>query len=140
MVIVKAKITIPIKVINNDVVSKVTKTCQLKVNKFQRNCMSYIKDSLGNDEQFEFHWSIWISFFILAFIAILSFIGWILSLSNPSTDNVSMSLLISVLCGLGALYQLLEVRASGRALANKIVVTKSGIVSVHTEETRENKY
>lgn len=102
--------------------------------------MSYIKDSLGNDEniveQFEFHWSIWIGFFVLAAISVLSFIGWIISLFNPNTENVSVSFIISTLFGLGALYQFIEIKTSERALTNKRLVTKSGIISVHTEETR----
>lgn len=102
--------------------------------------MSYITESLGNNEniveQFEFHWSIWISFLALIIIAIMSFIGWIIFTPSQSTDKVSFYLLVSIACAVSAVYEIFDVKSRVRALTNKRIFSKSGIVSVRTEEAR----
>ncbi|GAA6186439.1 PH domain-containing protein [Aliiglaciecola sp. NS0011-25] len=102
--------------------------------------MSFIKDSLGKDEtieeQFEFHWSIWISTVVLAILAIVLGIAWLINIISYAGSSASALVFGALICALGTIYQLFEVKMSERALTSKRFVTKSGVISVHTEETR----
>jgi membrane protein YdbS with pleckstrin-like domain len=86
--------------------------------------------------QFEFHWSIWFTLVALAVLAVVLGIAWLINIISYAGSNASALGIGAIICTLGAIYQLLEVKMSERALTSKRFITKSGVISVHTEETR----
>jgi uncharacterized membrane protein YdbT with pleckstrin-like domain len=102
--------------------------------------MAYIEQSISKEEQlitfFEFHWTVWIPTAIAIIIGtVFLFVGLIGSISS-NASGVILILVVGVVIYLPAVYSYLDVKTSERALTSKRVITKSGIIGMHTEEAR----
>lgn len=107
----------------------------------------YLKGTMTQEEivlvRAKYHWIAWLGFyFIFATLGVAAIIAFMLALSAYSNNELEASIFYSILGFILAIYPIsyyLSLHLTEMACTNKRVVFKKGVISIKTEELKNDK-
>lgn len=112
---------------------------KIKIIKLSKQ-MSYINKSLSKNEEvselYKLHWFSKVGLWVLSAFSIILTIPIFFAVQEGKDEAIGISLIAFVVFFIPAVYEWLRLRSIEYGVTNKRVISKSGIISIKTEEMK----